>query len=257
MRKVRWAAVAMLWGTAVGQTSGTLPPGYAGVQSRVPGIFLTPVANAPFTGQVEIVSHHKLADGTEQVTTARNTLARASSGKVYQEYHVLAAPALLGKMPLMSRFTYDPSSRQRIEMYPRTHLARLIVLRGPQRTPAEALPPAQRSLDDAPGTVVIDLGREQMDGLEVEGIRKQRIVPAEVSGTGKAVTITDDYWYSPALSIYMTIRHDDPRTGEQLVAVTNVQRAEPDAQQFAVPPDYKVVDETTPDAPVARDWTAH
>ncbi len=258
MQKIGWAVVAMLWGTALGQTTATLPPGYPGVKDRVPGIFLTPVANAPFSGQVDIVSHRRLADGTEQVITARNTLARASSGKVYQEYHVLAAPELLGKTPLMSRFTYDPSSRERIEMYPQTHLARLLVLRGPQRTPAEALPPDQRALaDKVTGTVVIDLGKQQMDGMELQGIRKQRIVPAELSGTGKPVTITDDYWYSPELSIYMTIRHEDPRTGEQLVAVSNVTRAEPDAQQFAVPPEYKLVDETTREAPVARDWTAH
>ena len=255
MRKLGWALAAMLWGTAPAQTTGTLPPGYSGVQSRVPGIFLTPVANAPFTGQVDIVSHHKLPDGTEQVTTARNTLARTSSGKVYQEYHFLAAPELLGKMPLMSRFTYDPSSRQRIDMFPQTHLARLVVLRGPQRLPADALPPAERPPD--PGVTETDLGSQSMDGMELHGLRRQRIVPAELSGTGKPVTVTDDYWYSPALSIYMTIRHDDPRTGEQLVAVTNVKRVEPDAQQFAVPPDYKLVDETTPDAPVARDWPAH
>ncbi len=62
-----------------------------------------------------------------------------------------------------------------------------------------------------------------MNGLELKGIRKQRTVPAEMSGTGKPVVITDDYWYSPELAIYMTIRHDDPRTGEQLVAVTHVQ----------------------------------
>ena len=223
MRMSSWAALALFWGTAFGQGAGSLPPGYAGVQTRVPGIFLTPVANAPFTGQVDIVSHHKLPDGTEQVTAARNTLARTSSGKVYQEYHFLAAPEMLGKMPLMSRFTYDPSSRQRIDMFPQTHLARLVVLRGPQRTPTEALPPEQRPQD--PGVTVTDLGVQSIEGMELHGLRRQRIVAAEMSGTGKPVTVTDDYWYSPELSIYMTIRHEDPRTGEQMVAVTHVTRA--------------------------------
>jgi hypothetical protein len=91
-----------------------------------------------------------------------------------------------------------------------------------------------------------------MNGMELQGIRKQRTIPAEMSGTGKPVVITDDYWYSPDLAIYMTIRHDDPRTGEQLVVVTHVQRTEPSAETFVVPPEYKLVDETTDNAPRAR-----
>jgi hypothetical protein len=73
-----------------------------------------------------------------------------------------------------------------------------------------------------------------------------------MSGTGKPIVITDDYWYSSELAIYMTIRHDDPRTGEQLVMVTNVERHEPSAETFVVPPEYKVVDETTDNSPRAR-----
>ncbi len=72
-----------------------------------------------------------------------------------------------------------------------------------------------------------------------------------MSGTGQAVEIIDEYWYSPALSIYMTIRHNDPRTGEQLVVVTHIERAEPPAAELLVPPGFKVVDETPPEAPEA------
>ena len=82
--------------------------------------------------------------------------------------------------------------------------------------------------------------------MALEGIRKTRTVPAELSGTGKPVEIVDEYWYSPALSIYMTIRHNDPRTGEQLVVVTKVERAEPPATDLAVPSNFKIVDETPP-----------
>ena len=250
------SVVLLSLGTAgLAQTAGRLPPGYGGVQSRISGIFLTPVPNAPFTGQVEILSHSKLPDGSEQVMVARNVLARMSSGKVYQEYHVPAAPDLLGKTPIMNQFTYDPSSRERIDMYPKRHLARLVVLRGPTRTPDTALPPAERVED--PGTTQKDLGTKSLDGMDLQGFERERVVPAASSGTGKDITITDEYWYSPELSIYMMIRHNDPRTGEQLVAVSHVVRAEPSAQQFAVPSDYKLVDETTPDAPVARDWTSH
>jgi len=95
------------------------------------------------------------------------------------------------------------------------------------------------------------LGEQTLDGVQLTGKRKTRIIPAGRSGTGQPVTITDDYWYSPDLSIYLIIRHDDPRTGEQLVAVTHIERGEPAAELLAVPDDYKVVDETPPPRSVA------
>jgi hypothetical protein len=88
------------------------------------------------------------------------------------------------------------------------------------------------------------LGEQNFQGIALRGMRRTRTVPADRSGTGKEVVITDDYWYSPALSIYLTIRHDDPRSGEQLVSVTEIHQGEPDANLFALPPEYKVVDET-------------
>lgn len=63
--------------------------------------------------------------------------------------------------------------------------------------------------------------------------------------------VTDEYWYSPDLSIYMIIKHNDPRTGEQIVAVSDVHRHEPPAEEMAVPSDYKVVDEAPPPRPTA------
>ena len=42
-----------------GQTA--MPPDYRGPQVRVPGIYVTPVPNAPFIADVEIISHQKLA----------------------------------------------------------------------------------------------------------------------------------------------------------------------------------------------------
>ncbi|RXH55073.1 hypothetical protein [Granulicella sibirica] len=42
------------------------------------------------------------------------------------------------------------------------------------------------------------------------------------------------------------IKHEDARSGTQYVAVTEVNRHEPDPSTFAVPGNYKVVDETPP-----------
>ena len=81
-------------------------------------------------------------------------------------------------------------------------------------------------------------------GLVLHGTRKERTVPAALGGTGKKVTITDDYWYSEDLKVYLVLKHNDPRTGEQVVGILDVDRKEPDAAMCRIPRDYKVVDET-------------
>ena len=62
-----------------------MPRSYPGVQTRVPGIFVTPVPNAPFTAKVDIISHEILPDGTVNIRTTVNQVARSSSGRIYNE----------------------------------------------------------------------------------------------------------------------------------------------------------------------------
>ncbi len=232
------------------QTSQPMPRDYRGVQTVIGGIFVTPVPNAPFLADVEVVSHTKATDGAEHVVTTKEHIARQSSGRIYNERRVFVPTGFKGTPRLLGFLIYDPSSRLSIRVDPMQHLAREVTLRAPLETPEASRAPGQQP--KLPGITQTDLGTQQMNGLELQGIRKQRTIPAELSGTGKPVVITDDYWYSPDLAIYVTIRHDDPRTGEQLVAVTNIERHEPSAEIFVVPPEYKLVDETTDNAARAR-----
>jgi hypothetical protein len=89
-----------------------------------------------------------------------------------------------------------------------------------------------------------DLGEQTLGNTLLKGTKKVWTVPATASGTGRPVDIVDQYWYAPELSIYLIIQHDDPRTGEQIVAVKDINRNAPDESIFAVPARYKVVDET-------------
>jgi hypothetical protein len=253
---MRFAYVELLFAAsltlpAFSQTAQqSMPPNYRGVQTLVGGIFVTPIPNFPFTADVEIVSHIKLDNGSEHIVTSTNHIARSSSGRIYNERRAMMPAGFKGTPRLLSAHIYDPSSRQSIFINPDLHLARSMTLRAPEATPTASLPPQQQP--KIPGVTETDLGVQSLSGLELHGIRKQRTVPADLSGTGKPIVITDDYWYSPELAIYMTIRHEDPRTGEQLVMVTNADRHEPSAETFVVPPEDKLVDETTDNSPRAR-----
>ena len=222
---------------------------YRGPQVHIPGIFMTPVPNAPFSAKVKIVSHDKLPDGSEHVVTTVNHVARASSGMIYNERRQLVPVSYTGEPRLLSARIYDPSSRRSIDLEPYGRIAREVTL-----THEAAITPGPVSMgQQVPGTVESDLGEQVMSGVTLHGLRRERTIAADRSGTGKPLVITDDYWYAPALSVYLIIRHDDPRTGEQLVAVTEISRAEPEATRFRIPDDYKIVDET----PVPRTGATH
>lgn len=252
MATVSLSAPLFLSQAAPSQTAAQVPAprDYRGVSVRIPGIFVTPVPNAPFSAQVDILSHEKLPDGAEHVVSTRAHIARSSSGLIRNERRLLVPASFTGEPRLLEVHLYDPSSRRNTFYTPETHLARETILPAPpvtprdQRAPVPAEAQAQQQLP--PDTTQTSLGTESLDGLELQGIRKIRTIPSESSGTGKPVEVVDEYWYSPALSMYMTIRHNDPRTGEQLVAVTHVERAEPPATDLTVPSGFKVVDETPP-----------
>jgi hypothetical protein len=230
-----------------------MPLDYRGVQTHIDGIWVTPVPNAPFTANVQVVSHQVMPDGTERVVKTENLIARSSSGRIRNERRQLVPATFNGKPRLISAHLYDPNSGENIYTEPMLRIARKSILARPSATPPAQRPPEHQRTP--PGVTVTPLGDQSLDGVTLTGTRKTRTISAEMSGTGKPVTITDDYWYSPELSIYLIIKHDDPRTGEQLVAVTHVQRAEPPAEMMQVPDGYKLVDETPP--PPSANETCH
>jgi len=232
------------------QTQQPMPNDYRGVQTYIPGIYITPIPNAPFSATVDIISNQKLPDGSTNIRTTINHIARASSGRIYNERRRLVPTTFKGDPVLLSSHIYDPSSRLNIFVDPFTHLARESVLPRPPVAPANSTPP--RTPANNPLFKQEDLGTQPLGDLTLTGIRKSRIIPAGASGTGQEIVIVDEYWYSPDLSIYMIIKHNDPRTGEQIVAVSSVDRHEPDASRFVVPSGFKVVDETPEPLPVPQ-----
>ncbi len=225
-----------------GYGQAQMPPDYRGVSVRIPGIFVTPVPNAPFSAAVEIISKQKMEDGTFNIRTTTNHIARDAAGRIYNERRQMVSTAFKGEPILLSAHIYDPATRTSVFLDPFTHLARLSVLPHPQ--PVEAGVPVLGPHAGAALTAQQDMGEQTIGTTVLRGTKKIWTVPATASGTGKAIEIVDQYWFSPELSVYLITQHDDPRTGEQIVAVKDVNRAAPDESLFTVPARYRVVDET-------------
>ncbi|MGI4756069.1 MAG: hypothetical protein ACRYGF_04380 [Janthinobacterium lividum] len=226
-------------------TAATIPPQYAGVQTRVGGVFVTPIPNIPFSAMVQISSTRLLPDGSSEMRKTENRIARNSQGVIYNEMRRMMPVAFQGMPPLTSSHVYDPGSGVSTFWEPTSNVARSTVL------------PPQQMRERKPftlplaGAVDTDLGESTMSGVGVHGLRRTFHIDATQGGTLKPLVVTDEYWYSEDLHLVMLQKHDDSRTGEQIVVVTAVQRTEPDAKQFAVPEGYRIVD-LTPDAVPVR-----
>lgn len=216
---------------------------YPSIWTYVPGVFVPAVPNAPFTATTEVVTHMRMPDGTDHIRTTFSRIARTSSGRIYNERRLLVPSTYAGTPPLLSAYIYDPNSRLGISLTPHLHLAREYIVQHPPVNNS-GHNGAKINPNPGPGKTEETIGTQNFQGMNLQGIRKTEVVPANVSGTGQPITVTDEFWFSAELDLDFIIKHNDPRTGEQLITVTHLVRTEPDPILMAVPSDYKVVDET-------------
>ena len=144
--------------------------------------------------------------------------------------------------PLFRVLLYDPQNRMSVTLSPQQKQYRMVILDRPPRTDtpddfaspsAQSDPPSQFARKD-------DLGDKAIDSFRAHGVRITQKLPAEASGTGAAVTVTDEYWYCNNLDINLKSTHSDPRTGTVEFTLTRINRNEPDEKLFGVPSDYKM-----------------
>ncbi len=179
---------------ALAQDAAVLnPPPYRGVDTHMDGIFVTPVPNAPFSGTAELRSIQVLPDGMSETRRTIVEIARDSQGRIHNERRRLVSPSFNGTPQIVSIHIYDPETRLSTFLDPFTHIARESRLARPEIAPGSLSTPAARTAASDPLVQEEDLGTEMMDNLSVHGIRKTRTVPAALSGTGKAISVTDEY----------------------------------------------------------------
>ena len=77
-------------------------------------------------------------------------------------------------------------------------------------------------------------------GMNLQGTRMTRTIPAGQIGNEKAITIVHESWYSNDLQMVVLSKRSDPWAGETTYRLENIQRTEPNATLFTVPADYTV-----------------
>lgn len=85
------------------------------------------------------------------------------------------------------------------------------------------------------------LGDQVLQGVRATGTRITRTIPAGAIGNERDIDIVSETWYSTELEADVLRRNVDPRTGETVYELVNIDRSEPPADLFTVPSGYETV----------------
>jgi hypothetical protein len=79
-----------------------------------------------------------------------------------------------------------------------------------------------------------------IEGVQAEGTRTTMTIPAGQIGNERPIEMVTESWYSPELKMTILTRISDPRAGETVTRLTNINRSEPLRSFFEVPAGYTV-----------------
>lgn len=99
---------------------------------------------------------------------------------------------------------------------------------------------------DSKNTRKESLGKQTMEGVEVEGTRSITTIPTGEIGNEQPIEIVYERWYSPELQTAVMTRQSDPRVGETTYRLTNINRSEPARSLFEVPSDFTIQETVAP-----------
>ncbi|HEU0183945.1 MAG TPA: hypothetical protein VFS27_01425 [Blastocatellia bacterium] len=212
------------------------------------------VKGAPYSATAEAETVQTLADGNRIRTKTTTLVYRNGDGRTRRE--------VMGKAPSAATevFISDPATGVNYSLDTRQRLAHKFQI-NPSPLEVEKMR-LKRELDmkrpaveNEPGPRIVakkkkraptveSLGQQMIEGVLCEGRRATSIIPVEEVGNELPITIVNEQWYSPELQVYVLTRQSDPRTGETIYRLTNINRGEPGRELFEVPADYTLKDES-------------
>ncbi len=200
------------------------------------------VKGAPFSATAVTESTHVLADGNRIHRSTSIALYRDNEGRFRREVTLPAIGPLAasGKTPHFVSIL-DPVAGFRYVLDPDDKTARKVSVDENRRRPRgeffEKRIPAPKMADNVKTE---SLGTQVIEGVSAEGTRVTRTIPAGQIGNDKPIEIVSERWYSADLQMLVMSKRSDPRFGETIYKLTNIQRTEPAASLFQVPSDYTV-----------------
>jgi len=203
------------------------------------------VKGVPYSAKAIVETSQTLADGTKITHQSTALVARDGEGRLRREQRIdRLGPIEISGEPQLRIFIMDPVARLTYVIDPQNRQAQKRPL--PERPPGPPGPPA-------PAGATEDLGKKSFEGVEASGTRAIITIPAGQIGNDRPIQIIEERWYSEALQAVVYSRHSDPRMGENVYRLTEINLTEPSHSLFAVPEGYTIRQERMPPGPPARE----
>jgi hypothetical protein len=225
-----------------------------------------PVKGQPYSAEAVTETTQTLADGNRIVNRSSSTIYRDSEGRERREESIgkLGGWTAQGE-PAKAVFISDPVAKVNYSLHPDDRTAEKMpapmalmtkssggattTVRGfaiHANNGAEVAPPItfeRRGIaESASPAKTEDLGQQTIEGVVAQGTRTTRTIPAGQIGNERDINVVSERWFSQELGVVVMTKQSDPRSGETVYKLTNVNRNEPLHSMFEVPADYTVFD---------------
>ena len=205
------------------------------VVERMQSVTITPKAGAPFRATIVTDWTRILADGTRVVWKNHRTVARDSTGRIFQERRYFAPDGDVTTTRISELDYYDPVRKEMSICDPMQRLC--TVHEWPQTESAiEICKPMER-----PGmTITCDsLGDGNVGNLQTVGSRQIVTVVGGPLGYKVPEPTIKEFWFSPRLDLNLVVKRFEPRGGAQNFTFTDIDLNEPDAHLFTPPQGFR------------------
>lgn len=219
------------------------------------------VLDAPYTATAVIENTQILADGNRIVHDTTQLVARDSKGRIRREQTIDAIGPIKVNGPKVI-FIIDPVAQRQYILNTRAKTAEIkklpnIRIINPRENKTENARErkSEKESSDRPQEQLLradrarinnsvgqeSLGTKVMEGINVEGEINKWTIPARSIGNERPIDISVETWYSPDLHITVLRHRIDPRFGDVMYRLTNIQRTEPNPSLFKIPAGYKKI----------------
>jgi hypothetical protein len=243
---------------------------------RMEGGVMSNVKNAPYRADQITETTQTLGDGTRIHNEHQVTIYRDSQGRVRREtpdqisiwdpnsgvgYTMDTKSMTAGKMQVSVSAGAGNSGNIGFSFRTQTGTASSAMAGGGGNENIRVLKTLTATADDSEGGPVTavfgraetkaglagaankeSLGTRIMEGVGAQGDRETNTIEAGAIGNDRPIQIISERWYSSDLQVDVMTRHSDPRTGDEMVRLININRAEPDSSLFQVPAGYQITE---------------
>ncbi len=189
------------------------------------------VKHAPFSAEILTESAQTLGNGAKLTRRTTGMVYRDSEGRTRRELSaIIAGPFATSGDAQRVIFINDPIAGISSTIIPDTNTAHTKTL------PVISDDPPPDTEFTSENSRTESLGKQIIEGVEAEGTRTTILIPAGRVGNDKPLEIVHERWRSPELQTILLSRHSDPRWGETVYKLRNINRSAPDQSLFSLPP---------------------